>query len=103
MDDDKLSFNPLNTHAHYDLSKYAKEAEGNEILIDHNVQPIIEQDDEESKFDHSSTPISSQPRGGYPASSSTATTPNYQYDKSAKYGSNRSGLDQHEKSMGKLC
>lgn len=68
-------FNPLSTH---DLSKYHKEnQEGREIYISHEVQPIAEQSDEESRRNPTgtTTPISSEFRGGYPADSST-TTPN---------------------------
>ena len=87
MDDDKMSFNPLATQEHFDLKKYSKEeTEGNEIFIDHNVQPIMEQDEEESKLDQTNTPISTAPRGGYPVSSSS-NTPMDINEKSSRFDS----------------
>lgn len=80
MDEDKAPFNPMSTHDQYDLKKYtAKQQEGNEIYIDQDVQPIVEQSDEESRIGYTgnTTPISSEPRGGYPISSSTTTPQNY--------------------------
>jgi hypothetical protein len=67
MDDDKASFNPMTTRDVYDLSKYTGPNAGDDIYIDHNVQPIAEQSDEESRLDKSgmTTPISSEPRGTY--------------------------------------
>lgn len=84
LDDEKAPFNPMNTHEHYDLSKYNRDTqEGNEILIDNSVQPIAEQSDEESRIGNTgnTTPISSEPRGGYPISSNTTTPYNYTSNK----------------------
>lgn len=93
MDDDKASFNPMNTHDAYDLSKYTGANSGDEIYIDHNVQPIAEQSDEESRFEKTgnTTPISSEPRGGYRISSSTTPqnyTTNRDFDRSENYPPN---------------
>jgi hypothetical protein len=78
----------------HDLSKYHREnQEGREIYISHNVQPIAELSDEESRRNPTgtTTPMSSEIRGGYAVESST-TTPNpvsqrrdsSLYDKSGK-------------------
>lgn len=79
MHENKGAFNPMTTHDQYDLKKYTNPREGDEIYIDNNVQPISEHSDEESKYDktRNTTPMSSEPRGAYPVSSSNTTPQNY--------------------------
>ena len=80
MDDDKGSFNPMSTVDPYDLKKYANknDKDRDEIYIDQNVHPIMEQSDEDSRrpYTGNTTPISSEPRGAYPVSSSNTPQDN---------------------------